>query len=228
MDVMIRTHDLSKHFGDLQVLDHLSIAIKKSERVAFLGPSGCGKTTLLRCLSGLINDYSGQVEGYYHQAGFVFQEPRLIPWSSLLSNLLFVSNDEEKVRQSLELVELEEFIKHHPSKLSGGMQQRANLARALIVDPDIIFFDEPFQNLDLRSNIKLMEAVKRIQKQQRWTAVLVTHGIREAVVFAQRIFILSKKPTKVIKVFDLTGEEETGFFSPRTAEYERLLLEYYE
>lgn len=228
MDLTIKTTSLSKNFGDLQVIQELNIDIKKSERVAFLGPSGCGKTTLLRCLSGLLTDYSGQIQRQYSKAGFVFQEPRLIPWSSLYNNLTFVTQDEKKIQRSLELVELEDFGNHHPSKLSGGMQQRANLARALIVEPEIIFFDEPFQNLDLKSNIKLMEAVKRIQKQQNWTAVLVTHGIREAVVFAQRIFILSKKPTRVIKEIDMTQEEETDFFSPKTAEYERMILEYYE
>lgn len=228
MDVTIQTHSLSQSFGNLKVIEDLSITIKKSERIAFLGPSGCGKTTLLRCLSGLIKDYSGEIEAHYSNAGFVFQEPRLIPWSTLWNNLLFVTRDEDRIRQSLELVELEEFAHHHPAKLSGGMQQRANLARALIVEPDVIFFDEPFQNLDLKSNIKLMEAVKRIQKQQKWTAVLVTHGIREAIVFAQRIFILSKGPARVVKEIDMTQEEETEFFSPRTAEFERMILEYYE
>jgi len=228
MDVTIKTHSLTQSFGNLKVIEDLTIAIKKSERVAFLGPSGCGKTTLLRCLSGLIKDYSGEIEAHYSNAGFVFQEPRLIPWSTLWNNLLFVTRDEDRIRRSLELVELEEFAHHHPAKLSGGMQQRANLARALIVEPDVIFFDEPFQNLDLKSNIKLMEAVKRIQKQQKWTSVLVTHGIREAIVFAQRIFILSKGPARVVKEIDMTQEEETEFFSPRTAEFERMILEYYE
>jgi NitT/TauT family transport system ATP-binding protein len=228
MDLAIKTHSLSKSFSDLQVIRELNIDIKKSERVAFLGPSGCGKTTLLRCLSGLLTDYSGEIQRRYSKAGFVFQEPRLIPWSSLYNNLTFVTQDEKKIQRSLELVELDDFGNHHPSKLSGGMQQRANLARALIVEPDIIFFDEPFQNLDLKSNIKLMEAVKRIQKQQKWTAVLVTHGIREAVVFAQRIFILSKKPSHIIKEIDMTQEKETDFFSTKTAEYEKMILEYYE
>ncbi|MFW6263170.1 MAG: ABC transporter ATP-binding protein [Thermotogota bacterium] len=228
MDIAIKTTSLNKSFGDLQVIEDLNIAIMKSERVAFLGPSGCGKTTLLRSLSGLLTDYNGQVERRYSQAGFVFQEPRLIPWSSLFNNLSFVTQDEERINRSLKLVELQKFKNHHPSKLSGGMQQRANLARALIVEPDIIFFDEPFQNLDLKSNIKLMEAVKRIQKEQKWTAVLVTHGIREAIVFAQRIFILSKGPARVVKEIDLTLEEETEFFSPRTAELERMILDYYE
>ncbi|MFP4461193.1 MAG: ABC transporter ATP-binding protein [Thermotogota bacterium] len=228
MDIAIKTTSLNKSFGDLQVIEDLNIAIMKSERVAFLGPSGCGKTTLLRSLSGLLTDYNGQVERRYSQAGFVFQEPRLIPWSSLFNNLSFVTQDEERINRPLKLVELQKFKNHHPSKLSGGMQQRANLARALIVEPDIIFFDEPFQNLDLKSNIKLMEAVKRIQKEQKWTAVLVTHGIREAIVFAQRIFILSKGPARVVKEIDLTLEEETEFFSPRTAELERMILDYYE
>jgi len=228
MAIAIKTTGLSQSFGDLQVIKDLNMAIKKSERVAFLGPSGCGKTTLLRCLSGLLRDYSGEIELHYSKAGFVFQEPRLIPWSNLYNNLTFVTQDEEKIRRSLELVELSKFANQHPSKLSGGMQQRANLARALIVEPDAVFFDEPFQNLDLKSNIKLMEAVKRIQKQQKWTAVLVTHGIREAVVFAQRIFILSKKPTRIVKEIDMTREEETDFFSPKTAEYERMILNYYE
>jgi len=228
MAIAIKTTGLSQSFGDLQVIKDLNMAIKKSERVAFLGPSGCGKTTLLRCLSGLLRDYSGEIELHYSKAGFVFQEPRLIPWSNLYNNLTFVTQDEEKIRRSLELVELSKFANQHPSKLSGGMQQRANLARALIVEPDAVFFDEPFQNLDLKSNIKLMEAVIRIQKQQEWTAVLVTHGIREAVVFAQRIFILSKGPASVVKEIDMTNEEETDFFSPKTAEFERLILEYYE
>lgn len=228
MEPMIKTHALNKYFGNLQVIEDLNIAIKSSQRVAFLGPSGCGKTTLLRCLSGLITQYSGTIEANYSKAGFVFQESRLIPWNTLMNNLLFVSEDKTKINKSLELVQLQNFINHHPSQLSGGMQQRANLARALIIDPDIIFFDEPFQNLDLKSTIKLMEATKSIQKQQKWTAVLVTHGIREAVVFAQRIFILSKGPAKVIKVIDLSHEEETGFFSPRTAEYEQMILEFYQ
>ncbi len=228
MEPIIKTQALNKYFGRLQVIEDLNIEIKRSQRIAFLGPSGCGKTTLLRCLSGLITSYSGTIQTNYSNSGFVFQEPRLIPWNTLMNNLLFVSEDEAKIKESLELVKLQDFSNHHPAQLSGGMQQRANLARALIIDPDIIFFDEPFQNLDLKSTIKLMEAVKTIQKDQKWTAVLVTHGIREAVVFAERIFILSKGPAKVVKVIDLSKEEDTGFFSPQTAQYERMILEYYQ
>jgi NitT/TauT family transport system ATP-binding protein len=209
-------------------LKHIEISIQKGERVAFLGPSGCGKTTLLRCLSGLITDCEGEITRNYERAGFVFQESRLIPWSTLYKNMTFVSDDTEKIDDTLEMVGLSDFKQHHPSKLSGGMKQRVNLARALIINPDIIFFDEPFQSLDLRSKIKLMGEVKRIQQQQKWTAVLVTHGIREAVVFAHRIFILSKGPAEIVKVIELSEEErEADFFSPTNAKYEREILEYY-
>jgi NitT/TauT family transport system ATP-binding protein len=109
------------------------------------------------------------------------------------------------------------------------MKQRVNLARALIVDPDIVFFDEPFQSLDLRSKINLMGEVKRIQHAQKWTAVLVTHGIREAVVFAHRIFILSKGPAQIVKIIDLKKEaREADFFSPLNAQYEQEILRYYD
>ncbi len=228
MESMIKTVNLSKRFDSTQVLKHIEISIQKGERVAFLGPSGCGKTTLLRCLSGLITDCGGEITRNYERAGFVFQESRLIPWSTLYKNMTFVSDDTEKIDDTLEMVGLSDFKQHHPSKLSGGMKQRVNLARALIINPDIIFFDEPFQSLDLRSKIKLMGEVKRIQQQQKWTAVLVTHGIREAVVFAHRIFILSKGPAEIVKVIELSKEErEADFFSPTNAKYEREILEYY-
>jgi NitT/TauT family transport system ATP-binding protein len=228
MESMIKTVNLSKRFDSTQVLKHIEISIQKGERVAFLGPSGCGKTTLLRCLSGLITDCGGEITRNYERAGFVFQESRLIPWSTLYKNMTFVSDDTEKIDDTLEMVGLSDFKQHHPSKLSGGMKQRVNLARALIINPDIIFFDEPFQSLDLRSKIKLMGEVKRIQQQQKWTAVLVTHGIREAVVFAHRIFILSKGPAEIVKVIELSEEErEADFFSPTNAKYEREILEYY-
>ncbi|HPJ89635.1 MAG TPA: ABC transporter ATP-binding protein [Thermotogota bacterium] len=229
MESMIRTKGLSKNYGSSPVLQTIDISIRAGERIAFLGPSGCGKTTLLRCLSGLINDYGGEIESNYKRAGFVFQENRLIPWCTLQKNMSFVSDDSQRIESVLEMVGLTDFKNHHPSELSGGMKQRANLARALIIRPDIIFFDEPFQSLDLRSKINLMGEVKRLQHQQKWTAVLVTHGIREAVVFAHRIIILSKGPAEVVKIIELSREErEADFFSPTNAKYEREILDYYE
>ena len=229
MGSMIDVKGLSKAYGNNLILDNMNITIGKHETVAFLGPSGCGKTTFLRCLSDIDRDYRGVINRKYKKAGFVFQEDRLIPWNTLERNLDFVSEDQDKIREALDTVGLLKHRHLHPTQLSGGMRQRANLARALLVEPEVIYFDEPFQSLDLKSKISLMDEIKDIYSKKQFTAVLVTHGIREALVFADRIVIMSREPARLIKEIDITKmRSQLQFFSPETARYEKKILSFYE
>lgn len=149
---------IKKSFGDLKVLNNISMAFEKGKITCVLGPSGCGKSTLLNIISGIIKDYAGEVVGFQKQdMSFVFQEDRLIPWLTVYDNMKFVlkgkyPNDKLKeiISDYLLLVGMEDYHGFYPSDLSGGMKQRASIARALAYDGEIIIMDEPFKSLDIK------------------------------------------------------------------------------
>jgi ABC-type nitrate/sulfonate/bicarbonate transport system ATPase subunit len=215
--------DVAKAFGDLQVISHLSLTCRPGEFVGVLGPSGAGKTTLLRLIAGLDKLDSGrlvycdeslaEVDASSLRIGMVFQEPRLLPWASLAANVRYGLSDrasrmsrsecDSAVAALLERVGLSEFASYLPHQVSGGMAQRASLARALIGDPDILLLDEPLGGLDIGNRFAvqdlLMETV--IQRQERSAgiaSVMVTHSIDEALYLCDRIYVLSNRPARVL------------------------------
>lgn len=215
-EALIRFHDVGLAFGGEAIYDGLSFHVDRGEFVCLLGPSGCGKSTSLRLIGDLIAPHSGTVtvggrlpsQGWQDVA-FVFQSPRLAPWRNALENVLLglelrigrkkARQSEGRARELLDLVGLTDSAHKYPSMLSGGEKQRVSLARALAVDPSIVLMDEPFSALDPNTRRRLRAEIEDIWQRTGRTVLLVTHDIEEAIVLADRIVLLSNKPTKVLE-----------------------------
>ena len=214
---VISLRNVSKTFQDqygvLDALADIDLDVHAQEFLCVLGPSGCGKTTLLRLLAGLIKPTAGELVVYNRhelRIGLVFQQSNLMPWRTVMDNILLplelrgVSRDEaaQKAQALIELVGLEDFTDVWPASLSGGMAQRVAIARALIQDPDLLLLDEPFGSLDALTREKMGEELLRIWQVKRKTVVMITHSISESLLLADRIIVLSPRPSKVL--LDLT------------------------
>jgi len=200
----IKIHKVNKSFGDIKVLDDIEFEIKDKEIICLVGPSGCGKSTILNLLSGRFRPDSGAILNLEEKKiSFVFQKPRLIPWLTLEKNLEFVldnqMNKDEIISQWIMNVELEGYEKAYSSQLSGGMEQRASLARAFIVPSDLLLMDEPFKGLDEPLKIRMLDLVYKLWKKKPNTIVFVTHDIREALLLGHRIIVFKEKPTQVLE-----------------------------
>lgn len=201
LDVILSVENLSKSFEKLKVLKNISFNLQRNMSIAFLGPSGCGKTTMIRIIANLEKDYEGKIERKYSKIGYVFQEPRLIPWKSVLENLKFVCEDEEKIMDVLKVMKVDKYAGYLPAKLSGGMRQRVNLARALVTEPEILFLDEPFASLDIHTKIDIINDLNKRREEKRYSMIIVTHDIKEAMLLADKIILLSDKPSTIIGEF---------------------------
>lgn len=221
----IKVNDVSVIFDGnkgkkTQALSHVTLDIKKGEFVSLLGPSGCGKTTLLRCIADLQKPTEGEVTvgdstpeemRKNRQYGMVFQSPVLYDWRTVQRNVMLpleimhVPRPKrfEKSEKMLELVGLSEYMDHYPFQLSGGMQQRAGIARALVMNPKILLMDEPFSALDEFTREKLNEDLLKIWRKTNKTVVFVTHNIAEAVFLSDRVVVLSPHPGRVSAVVDI-------------------------
>lgn len=199
---------------EVDALEDISLDVKEGEFISIVGASGCGKSTLLKLIIGLQKSTNGSitigdrvVDQPSIDCGMVFQEARLFPWLTIEKNIEFgISrnlNKEEKKRivsEHIELVGLKGFEKALPKQLSGGMQQRVSIARALVNRPDILLLDEPFGALDALTRISMQNEVLRIWEAERKTMILVTHDIDEAIYLGDRVIILSNRPGKIKKV----------------------------
>lgn len=207
-NLILNSEGLSKEFDGLSVIGGWNLKIEKGERVVLFGPSGCGKTTFLKIVAGLESGSSGTLEVDYKKIGFVFQEPRLIPWRTVRRNLSIVLEDDGKIADILVKTRLEGFEGYLPSQLSGGMKQRVNLARALLVDPDLLVLDEPFGSLDLPVKLGIMEDINTLWKDRGFTVLMVTHDVKEALFLGDRILLLSKRPSRIVKEFGVSVPED--------------------
>jgi len=213
----IRLEKIEKSFGDLPVLNDISLSIYQGEIIALLGASGCGKSTLLNIISGLMPPERGEItlQGEplsrfrrWSKLGYLFQEDRLLPWRTVRQNVNFgleagnVSRQERKVRagEVLQLVGLEKFADAWPHQLSGGMRSRVALARSLVVEPEILLMDEPFSKLDPQIRSAMHDELLRIQRLKNMTIVMVTHDVEEAVVLADRVVILKPNPGRIDQI----------------------------
>jgi ABC-type nitrate/sulfonate/bicarbonate transport system ATPase subunit len=199
-------------------LANVSLDIAEGEFISLIGASGCGKTTLLRMISGLIPASTGEVvingqrvDGVPDRIGFVFQEPALLPWRSVRDNLAFVlkrkgmsaEQVQAAIDDKLRLTSLQDFVGYYPQALSGGMQQRVGLARALVGDPDVLLMDEPLSALDAFTRRRLQEDIAGILGATGTTTILVTHDVDEAVFFSDRIVVMGPSPGSVREIVDV-------------------------
>lgn len=200
----IEIRQLVKDFHDrkgvrTRVIDEIDLTISGETFVSVVGPSGSGKTTLLNIVSGIETHTSGSVSlrsgGRDARVGYVFQDPRLLPWRSVMANLGFVQHErpgwEERARHYLDLVGLSHCADRYPAQLSGGQQQRIGIARAFAVEPDVLLMDEPFSHLDAMTSRTLREHLERIWLESRKTVMFVTHDVTEAVQLSDQIIVLA-------------------------------------
>ena len=190
------------HPAPRRVLDGIDLWIAKGEFVSLVGPSGTGKTTLLRIIAGLDAGYGGNLtwQGCRPRLGVVFQEPRLVPWLDILDNLLLVSGPEAigEARALLQVVELAGCEAALPGQLSGGMQRRAALARALLIKPDFLMLDEPLISLDAALAERMRSLLNEFWRAHRMTTLLITHNLSEAAELSSRILILSPTERRLV------------------------------
>ena len=226
---VIEARDLSLTFttadGPVYALQGVNLTVNDGDFVSFIGPSGCGKTTLLRVIADLERATGGTIEvngmspGQARMArayGYVFQAPALYPWRTVEKNvglpleIMGLSDPSERIKRNLDLVNLSGFEKKFPWQLSGGMQQRVSIARALAVEPKLLLMDEPFGALDEIVRDKLNQQLLELWAATKKTVVFVTHSIPEAVFLSSRIVVMSPRPGRIIDVI------ETNFPAKRT------------
>ena len=205
--------------GSVAALEAIDFGIRDGEFVAVVGPSGCGKSTLLKILAGLVPVSSGTallrgtpIAGPRRDIGVVFQAPVLFPWRTVLGNALLPADvqrlgraeAERRARDLLALVGLEGFEQRYPWELSGGMQQRVSIVRALVHDPAILLMDEPFGALDAMTREQMNLELQRIWLERRKTILFITHSIAEAVFLGDRVFVMTPRPGRILDTFEVT------------------------
>ncbi|MFC5466946.1 ABC transporter ATP-binding protein [Lederbergia graminis] len=198
---MLAVQNITRTFNEGKVgFKNLTFSIQKGEIIGVLGTSGCGKSTLLRVLSGLDQQFEGQYSLGDKSVGMMFQEPRLMPWLSVINNITFGAETEKQkllANELIELVGLSGFERNFPKDLSGGMAQRTAIARSLITEPDVLLLDEPFSALDAFTKMQLQDLLLSIWEERKTTMVLVTHDIDEALYLCDRIIILRGQPGEI-------------------------------
>lgn len=239
MKTTISLKNVEKHFNSLHALKNITFDVNEGEFVSIIGPSGCGKTTLLKIIGGLTNFSKGSVtieSGSVESAlqgrkfGFVFQKPVLLPWRNVLENIqlpleiLDRRNASEMPIKLLKIVGLEKFENFYPNELSGGMQQRVSIARALSFGPSILLMDEPFGSLDEITRDRLNLELLRIWREESSTIssiIFVTHSVLESVFMSDKVIVLSARPGAIQQIVDIDLPR------PRTAEikYSKKYLE---
>jgi NitT/TauT family transport system ATP-binding protein len=228
---LLEISSLGKQFASrdgnrVVALEDISLTIREGELITVVGPSGCGKSTLLHIVAGVLARSSGTVTlqgkpvaGPRRDIGVVFQEALLLPWRTVTDNILLPIEVQrqrteafrERTEQLLALTKLEGFAGKYPRELSGGMQQRVSIARALIHDPAILLMDEPFGALDAMTREQMNIDLQKIWMQSRKTIVLITHSISEAVFLGDRVVVMSPRPGRIVDVIDVELPRPRGF-----------------
>ena len=218
---LLALEGVGKSFGDMSVVERLDVVVERGAFVAIVGPSGAGKTTILNLIAGLDAPSTGTVRlngrpvtGPDPSVGFMLQKDLLLPWRTVVANVEFglearrvpVARRRERALVELKRCRLEDFAGHLPRQLSGGMRQRAALARTLAIDPELILLDEPFSALDAQTKLILQKGFARTIAESGITTVLISHDLQEAVCMADRIVVLSERPGRVLETIDLDRE----------------------
>jgi len=218
LPVLIQLSEVTKQFGHFQALRPIDLSIGEGEFICVVGPSGCGKSTLLRLVAGLALPSTGEIRlGERHvdcpqtNVGIVFQNAVLLAWRSIMDNILLQAEmrnmnrkiARERAQHLIVMAGLQGFEDKYPWQLSGGMQQRASICRALLHDPDVLLMDEPFGALDAMTREKMNVELQRIWLESRKTVLLITHSIPEAVYLADRVVVMSERPGAIDAIYDI-------------------------
>jgi len=242
----LRVEKLTKSYNHLPVLKGITFSVYRGELVCILGPSGCGKTTLLRIVSNLIPYNQGKISVYGKDVsssqahpqniGVVFQEPRLLPWRNARNNVRLhfeleadkvTRQDEDVIDNALTLVGLSDFAEAFPYQLSGGMKQRVALARTLVADPQLLLMDEPLTGLDVHTREELQDEIINIWSQKGMGLVWVTHDPNEAIYLADRVIVLSDRPTVIKAVLEIPTPRPRRRNTPQAKELEEKIRDFF-
>ena len=224
--------------NDIHALKDIDLDIHTAEFLSIVGPSGCGKTTLLKILAGILRRTAGEVvmagrslSGPSRELGVVFQAPVLLPWCTVLQNVMVPIQVQRRDRPTFEtraraliaMVGLTGFEHKYPSELSGGMQQRVGICRALVHDPSFLLMDEPFGALDAMTRETMNEELQRLWRENRKTILLVTHSIPEAVYLADRVVVMTPRPGRIVDVIDVDLPRPRTLAMQNTPEFGRFV-----
>jgi len=237
MSDKIAVQGISKSFGELSVVRDVSLDVRDGEFVAIVGPSGCGKSTLLNVIAGFERPDRGTIRfdgveraGPSRNGIMISQHGSVFPWLTVHENLMFglsgTSHDDKAAlaHRYIELVGLSGFEAAYPHELSGGMLKRVELARALVVKPEILYMDEPFSALDALMSLKMQTELRRILDEERHTVLLITHDVEEAIFLADRILVLSSRPTTIQTTFHVDLPHPRKLSDPKAQELREAIL----
>ncbi len=235
----IQIQNVNKSFDEVHVLNNFSLDIEPGSFVSLIGPSGCGKSTLLRIIGGLEKSYEGavfldgeKISKAGSDRGFAFQGSNLFPWLTVKGNVAFglkarkiYKEKKQDVNEIINLVGLSGFENSYPHQISGGMQQRASLARALVGHPKVLLLDEPLGALDAFTRMNLQDEILRIKKENNMTMLMVTHDVDEAIYMSDRVVVMSARPSKVEAVIDIELPKPRARIQDAFAIYRNKILE---
>ncbi len=216
MESILKLKNISMNYqtesGEVCALKDISIELYKNELLSIVGPSGCGKSTLLSIISGLENSSNGEIiSEKEYRYGYMFQNDCLMEWKNLYENIILPLKikkemTDKNIEKTCKLIDdygLSEFKNKYPSQISGGMRQRCALIRTLTINPDILLLDEPFSALDYQTRLSVSDDILEIIKNEKKTAIMVTHDISESICMSDRVIVLSKRPGKIKKIIKI-------------------------
>ena len=239
IDQVSRLFDDPERSSAVRALDKVSLKVARNEFVCLLGPSGCGKSTLLNLIAGFDHPTSGSVlvgnkvvTAPGADRGVVFQQPTLMPWLSVWENVAFhltmhgvgKAQRRDKAQRFIEMVGLQGFESHFPSELSGGMNQRVGIARALLMNPEVILMDEPFGALDEQTRMDMHGELVRIWRESEATIVFVTHSIDESLALGTHVAVMSARPGRILELINIDLERPRDPTSQPFNDYKRHIL----
>lgn len=197
--------EISLCYEEVQVLDKFSLEIETGKILCIVGPSGCGKSSILNIIAGLIDNYEGDIKQSLEKISYVFQEDRLLPWETVYNNVRIVKENEqeEEITDLLTSLELNGFGDKYPHQLSGGMRQRCSIARSFYYDAPLLLMDEPFKSIDYDLKVNMINYLINLWQKRKNTIIFVTHDIDEALLLGHKIMVLSKRPTRIIDIYDV-------------------------
>lgn len=216
-----------KHVDSIPVLENINLSVKEGEFVCIVGPSGCGKSTLLNIIGGFLKPSKGEARvdgkiiiGPDPKRVFIFQENSTFPWLTVEENIGFgllkktEKERQERVTHYINMVGLTGFEKSYPRELSGGMRQRAEIARALAANPDVLYMDEPFGALDFLTRLRMRAELIQIWQQEKKTVIFVTHDVEESVQLSDRVVVMNKRPATISSIVDIPLDRPRNIDSP--------------